>query len=513
MKPSTNQLLPRAAGILCHLTSLPAPYGIGDLGPGAVRFLDFLETAGQRYWQILPLAPGSLVFGGSPYMGLSALAGNPLLISPDLLRDNGLLDDNDLAWAREEVAGPLSEYLVDYQRVAVCKRRLLERAFARWRERPGSRDEADDFLSRHPWVDDYALFMSIRQWQQERPWNRWPRELAARETAAIEACRHRLRERLRYYLFEQLIFHRQWRDLRQQAAARGVGLIGDLPIYVSYDSVDVWAHQDCFDLDPVTLAPRHVAGVPPDYFSATGQRWGNPLYRWRRGRSANPALLAWWRRRFAAMAAQVDVLRIDHFRAFESYWQIPAEEETAVNGRWRKGPGRPFFQKMAPQLKKLPIIAEDLGLITPAVERLRDDLGLPGMKILQFAFDSDADNLYLPHNFQHPNCVVYTGTHDNNTTVGWYLSAEVGEESKARARRYGNSSGEAIHWDFIRLALSSIAMLAIIPLQDVLGFGEDCRMNVPGTAVGNWRWRCAARFLENGLARHLAAETSFYGRS
>jgi len=502
----------RASGVLMHITSLPGAFGIGDLGPGADRFIDFLAEAGQRYWQFLPVSPGSLVFGGSPYMSLAAMAGNPLLISPEGLRDDGLLTDADLDEGRRMTAGELAEYVVDYTRVQRCKRELMRRAFARWRRQTGA-DEPRDFADEHPWAREYALFMSIREQQGNLPWNRWPKPLVQRDAAALHECRRALRRQIGYYLFEQEVFQRQWRRMKEYAGRRGIRLIGDLPIYVSYDSVDVWANQACFDLSEASREPRYVAGVPPDYFSETGQRWGNPLYRWRTGGRANRELYHWWRRRFAALAALVDMLRIDHFRGFASYWRIAASERTAVNGRWEKGPGLGFFRAMGSVLDGLQIIAEDLGIITPDVIALRDALGFPGMKILQFAFDSDAANLYLPHNFETSNCVVYTGTHDNNTTLGWYLSPEVDAGSKERARRYANSDGSEIHWDFIRLAMASTARLCVIPMQDVLGFGEDCRMNLPGTAQGNWRWRCAERFIDAGVARRLADETRFYGRA
>ena len=496
----------RASGVLLHMTSLPGSYGIGDFGPAAFTFIDFLVAAGQRYWQFLPLAPVDQVFGCSPYMSLAAFAGNPLLISPERLLDDGLLTRAEI-----DAHPAFSEYQVDFAAVTIYKQSLLRQAFSRL---------AASFLlvpfqefcqAESAWLQDYALFMSLRDHEGRKPWYQWARPLLRREASALARIRTLQAETIDYYQFEQFIFFRQWRQLREYATAQGVSLIGDLPIYVSLDSADVWANQECFLLDAKTSAPTHVAGVPPDYFSKTGQRWGNPLYRWKVGREKNEALYDWWRKRFRQLSQLVDSVRIDHFRAFESYWQIPAAEETAVNGKWIKGPGQQFFVEMAEQIAGLPIIAEDLGVITPEVIALRDGLGFPGMKILQFAFDSDEKNLYLPHNFVSPHCVVFTGTHDNNTTVGWYLE-DATPEGRARLRCYAHSDAAEIHWDFIRLALSSVAETAIIPMQDILGFGGDCRMNLPGSVQGNWQWRCADRFMTPDVAERLRDETEFYGR-
>jgi len=498
----------RGSGVLLHITSLPGEHGIGDLGAGARRFVDFLAAGGQRYWQFLPIGPCSRIFDNSPYMSLSAFAGNPLLIDPEQLVADGFLADSDLRHRPE-----MSEYVVEFDKVIPHKTGLLRLAYENFK----LRGEDEDFLrfnrEEAEWLDDYSLFMAIRGERKQQAWCRWPKPLALRAASALADCRRRLAEVIGYHCFVQYCFFKQWRALRSYAAAHGVALVGDIPIYVSFDSADVWAHADCFRLDGRTMLPTHVAGVPPDYFSATGQRWGNPLYRWEAGRGkVNRPLYDWWLSRFRQIFRTVDIVRIDHFRGFESYWEIPAEEETAIKGRWVKGPGQPFFKAMAAAIGELPIIAEDLGLITSEVEALRDALGFPGMKILQFAFDSDAENLYLPHNYRTTNCVVYTGTHDNDTTLGWYMSPDVPEASKAKARRYANCSGKDIHWNFLRLALSSVAHTALLPLQDVLGFGADCRMNRPSTCNGNWSWRCAPRFLADELARRLRDETAFYGR-
>lgn len=496
----------RASGVLLHITSLPGAYGIGDLGPAAFDFVDFLVAAGQRYWQFLPLAPIDQTFGCSPYMSLAALAGNPLLISPDLLLNDGLLTQDDLA------GRPLfSEYRMECAPVAAFKKSLMAQAFKRLAN-SALLDDFHDFCDKESaWLLDYALFMTLRVHEGGKAWFQWPAPFLRREQAALTRFRKAQAKAVAYYQFEQFVFFRQWQRLREYANQKGILLIGDLPIYVSLDSADVWANQSCFQLDEATATPTHVAGVPPDYFSKTGQRWGNPLYRWKIGRDKNGSLYDWWRLRFRQMGRLVDSVRIDHFRGFESYWQIPASEETAVNGQWRKGPGRQFFVELADVIDTLPIIAEDLGVITPEVIALRDEFGFPGMKILQFAFDSDEKNLYLPHNFDTTNCMVFTGTHDNNTTLGWYME-DASAACKARVNRYARSDGGEIHWDLIRLALSSVAATAIIPMQDLLGFGGDCRMNLPGTVKGNWLWRCAARFMTPQIAERLREETQFYGR-
>jgi 4-alpha-glucanotransferase len=498
----------RSCGLLLHLTSLPGQYGIGSLGRAATDFIDFLEESGQRYWQILPCGVVSPDFDCSPYMSLSAFAGNPLLIDLDLLVDDGLLDRKDLADAPD-----FSEYSVDFEQVISFNRKILETAFRRFSStKPGA--DFDKFCNSMSWLDDFVLFAALREHFADKPWYQWPAEIAARKSHALAKWRKQLREPISYHKFVQFIFYSQWQKMRSYASRKGIALFGDIPIYVAHDSADVWSHQDCFRLDKKTGLPTHVAGVPPDYFSDTGQRWGNPLFVWQDSDGKdNDCLYSWWAERLHHSFNCVDVIRIDHFRGFESYWEIDADEETAINGKWIKGPGRHFFAEMEKRVGYLPIIAEDLGIITPAVERLRDDLGFPGMKILQFAFDSDEHNAYLPHNYSSSNCVVYTGTHDNDTTVGWYLSDRVGQTSKERALRYAHSQvGAPVHWDFIRMAYSSVAALAIIPMQDVLGFGSDCRMNMPSTSEGNWHWRCAARFLTSELAAQLKDKVVFYNR-
>lgn len=496
----------RSSGILLHISSLPSSHGIGDLGQGAYNFIDFLVAAGQKHWQFLPLGPVSESLGCSPYMGGAAMAGNPLFVCPEFLVVDGLLSEDELG-----SSGEFSEYRVHFVDVIKHKNSLLGKAFVRFNALGRDNDFAMFCEDESFWLDDYALFMAIRE-HQNKSWNQWPEDIMARKPEMLKAVSRSLAGRVKYYKFEQFMFFRQWRRLRDYAHKQGIQLIGDLPIYVSYDSVDVWANQSCFLLNKKTSLPTHVAGVPPDYFSETGQRWGNPLYLWKNGQRKNDELYRWWRKRFGHLANMVDAIRIDHFRGFESYWQIPAKEQTAINGKWIKGPGRQFFVDMGKEIKGISIIAEDLGIITDDVRKLRDDLGFPGMKILQFAFDSDQNNLYLPHNFETTNCIVYTGTHDNDTTVGWYLDGNTSAASSERVRKYANSTGEIIHRDFIRLALSSTASTAIIPLQDILGFGADCRMNTPGTTENNWQWRCASRFLDKEISCWLKEESLFYGR-
>ena len=500
----------RSSGILLHITSLPSRYGIGDLGPAAHAFVDYLAASGQGYWQMLPLVPTSPGLDNSPYMGLSAFAGNHLLISPEFLVEDGLISRQLLADAPQ-----FSEYLVDFAEVVSWKEEILAAAFRNFSGHD-LRPEFEAFVrsSGSSWLGDYSIFMALHEEQRGLPWYDWPRALARRQPAALKAAGQRLAARVDYHKFVQFIFARQWQKLRRAAAGQNVKLIGDIPIYVAPDSADVWSLPSCFQLDKKNMRPTHVAGVPPDYFSATGQRWGNPLFAWRQGQEQEPTrLYQWWCQRLAHQLELVDIVRIDHFRGFEAYWRIPAAEPDAVRGKWVKGPGLEFFRRLEDELGQLPIIAEDLGLITPPVEELRDALGFPGMKVLQFAFDSDETNSYLPHNYPHRHCVVYTGTHDNDTAVGWYLSTRVGPEAKRRLLRYARSQeGNPIHWDFIRIALASVADLVIIPLQDVLGFGSDCRMNVPGTSQGNWRWRVAPRFLDEAVGRQLRAECEFYNR-
>ena len=499
----------RTSGILFHLTSLPGKHGIGDLGPAARNFIDFLAASGQSYWQFLPTGPTSTAFDNSPYMCRSVFAGNHLLISLELLQESNFLSANDLADPPE-----FSEYFVDYPKVTSYKNALLKRAFENFSHSEPS-SQFKKFCHDHKkWLDDFALFMIFREEFDTSPWYEWPAFAAQRTGKDFIQYESKNTEKLLYFKFVQFVFFSQWKKISDYAHAKNISLIGDIPIYVALDSSDVWANQELFKIDSKTLKPTKVSGVPPDYFSKTGQRWGNPVYKWEKATNrTNKKLYNWWLNRFKQIFSMMDIVKIDHFRGFEAFWEIPATEKTAINGKWVKGPGKHFFTSLKKELKNLPIIAEDLGVITPPVEKMRDDLGFPGMKVLQFAFESDEKNPYLPHNYNQTNSIVYTGTHDNNTTLGWFMGNKLSEEARNRIRNYLNSYDDNhISTELIRLAMSSIAALSIVPMQDILGFGEDCRMNRPGTQSGNWCWRCAPHFFNNEIAHRLLNMTIFYNR-
>jgi 4-alpha-glucanotransferase len=499
----------RTSGILLHLTSLPGKHGIGDLGSGAHRFIDFLAASGQSCWQFLPIGPTSTAFDNSPYMCRSVFAGNPLLISLESLAEDNYISAQDLEGEPE-----FSEYEVNYGKVKAFKNAALHMAFSNF-SKSGQSADFELFCRNHKnWLDDFALFMCLRQEYHFKPWYEWPDYAARRDQKALSQYSAKHAASVLFYKFVQFVFYSQWQKIYEHAHAKNIVLIGDIPIYVALDSADVWANQELFKLDSNTLEPLMVAGVPPDYFSETGQRWGNPVYKWQTdNRQINKKLYNWWLARFRLLFSMMDMVKIDHFRGFEAFWEIPAQEKTAINGRWVKGPGKHFFSTIKEKLKKLPIIAEDLGIITPPVEQMRDQLGFPGMRVLQFAFESDEKNPYLPHNYEQTNTIVYTGTHDNNTTLGWFMGDTVSESARDRIRQYLNSYDDSdISWQFTRLAMSSVAVLAIIPLQDILGFGEDCRMNKPGTQTANWRWRCAKRFLNEAVEKRLLDMTIYYNR-
>jgi 4-alpha-glucanotransferase len=500
----------RSSGILLPVFSLPGSCGIGDIGHPARQFIDFLKKSNQSCWQILPLGPTSSIFGHSPYMSYSAFAGSPLLISLEMLAEQDLVREGEID------ALDFSEYTITYHQVAHYKKKIFALAWERFQVKANNIKKLEHFTGSHPWCIDYGLFLSLKEQFQDKPWYAWPTDLRQRQPAALARATRQQRARIDYFLFEQFLFFTQWQNLLEYAQKKNIKIIGDLPIYVALDSVDVWANQELFQLDQVSGEPTHVAGVPPDYFSATGQRWGNPLYRWNTKNSQiDDKLWNWWEQRLRLNFSLVDTLRIDHFRGFESYWAVPAGEPTAINGCWLPGPGKPFFEEMDRRLEGMSIIAEDLGMITPEVEALRLNLGYPGMKILLFAFDGDPNNSYLPYNTER-NSVVYTGTHDNDTAVGWFLSPDVAPESKLRAKRFANRVDDhagTFHRDLIHLALSSAANLAILPMQDVLGFGNDCRLNTPGTTDNNWQWRCAGRFINDEVAGWLSDLTLLFGRS
>jgi 4-alpha-glucanotransferase len=494
----------RSSGILLHPTSFPSRFGIGDLGLEAYKFIDFLEKSYQQYWQVLPLGPTG--YGNSPYMCYSAMAGNPLLISPEKLIDEGLLTESDFA-----NLPVFSGDKVDFEQVATIKIDLLKKACNNFKTQASSiqqKEFAGFCESKAYWLDNYALFMALKDSQNNASWYTWEPELAKREPEALDRIQRQLTGEIFYHKFTQYEFFRQWSNIKSYANMRGIEIIGDIPIYVAHDSADVWANPEIFCLDEETGAAAQMAGVPPDYFSATGQLWGNPVYNWEKLQKQD---FKWWVQRFEAMLDYVDIIRIDHFRGFEAFWAVEQGEETAMNGEWIEAPGEELFDTIKQKLGKLPILAEDLGVITPEVEALRDKYEFPGMKVLQFAFGSDPGNPFLPFNYPR-NAVVYTGTHDNDTTVGWFNTASDWE--KRNLLLYlGCVSPEGIHWDLIRLALSSIANQAIIPLQDVLGLGNEARMNFPSIAEGNWEWRYQSEILTEELGDRLKMLTKLCGRA
>ncbi|MCI0339409.1 MAG: 4-alpha-glucanotransferase [Acidobacteria bacterium] len=505
---------PRASGILLHPTSLPGRFGIGDLGKAAYEFVDFLEEAGQSLWQVLPLGPTG--YGDSPYQCFSAFAGNPLLVSLELLVEDDLLDESDLTNAPQ-----FPEERIDYGPVIELKTEMLAKAHANFIDR-GSDEAKTEYLNFMDqtawWLEDYAAFRSIKDAYGGKEWTKWDIYLRTYENDALHYWRERHSIEISIHRFSQYLFFKQWLRLAHYANSKGVKIIGDLPIFVAHDSADVWAHPELFYLDEEGNATK-VAGVPPDYFSVTGQLWGNPLYRWDVMKKDG---YQWWISRIRKALSMVDIVRLDHFRGFEKYWAVPGGETTAVNGKWQKGPGAELFNAIKNALGDLPIIAEDLGFITLEVKKLREKFGFPGMRVLQFAFGTDpqADE-FKPYSFT-PNTVVYTGTHDNDTTIGWFTGEGAGDSTRSNDQvkserdfvlKYLGTDGREINWDFIRLALSSVAITAIIPMQDVLGCGSEARMNVPARESGNWSWRYASEQLTPEIRARLAEMSEVYGRN
>jgi len=501
--------LPRAAGVLLHPTSLPGRHGIGDLGAEAHAFVDFLAATGQRWWQILPLGPTG--YGNSPYQSTSSFGGNPLLIDvDDLARRGWMASESTLHDARLPVDH------VDFDAVTVLKEGSLRLAYDGFNAQGGDSKFEEFIAANSGWLDDFVFYQALKDVHAGHAWYQWEPELVEREPAAMAAWRARLAEGIRYHEFVQYVFEVQWQELRAACQRHGVMLIGDLPIFVAHDSADVWANPELFFLDKAGQ-PLVVAGVPPDYFSETGQLWGNPLYRWDTHAADD---YAWWAARIRFLLGRVDIVRIDHFRGFEAYWEIPAGSTTAAPGTWVEGPGSKFFDAMRRRLGNLPLIAEDLGLITPGVEALRDEFSLPGMRVLQFGFGPDSGSeKHLPHRFM-PHCVVYTGTHDNDTTQGWFTSTDVAttqswdeiQAERAYAHRYMDTDGDEFHWEMIRLAFSSVADTAVIPLQDILGLDSRARMNLPGKAEGNWQWRFQKGQLDRQTQDRYAELTAIYSR-
>jgi 4-alpha-glucanotransferase len=492
---------PRASGVLLHPTSLPGPHGSGDFGPGAYHFVDWLVAAGQKLWQILPL--GGIGPGNSPYMSTSAFAGNVLLIDLAELQQRGWLDAAEI-----QAPAGIDEQRLDFAAVVPFRMDRLQRAARRFAAAatPVERADFEAFRARQAdWLDNYALFMTLAERHEWRDWSDWAAPLAAREPQALAQAGRDHAERIAFWMFCQWCFFRQWLALKAYANGHGVEIIGDAPIFIAYQSAEVWARQDLFELDAAGR-PMVVAGVPPDFFSATGQRWGNPLYRWKAHAKDG---FAWWVERIRRTFELVDIVRIDHFRGFAGYWEIPASEPTAVKGRWVPGPGEPLFKAIAKALGPMPIIAEDLGLITPDVEALRKKFGFPGMRILQFAFAGDASDRFLPHNHE-PDTVVYTGTHDNDTTAGWWATAS--DHERHFARGYLATDGHDMPWTLIRAAMASVADTAVHPMQDVLALPSESRMNFPGQESGWWRWRFQWSQVQPWHSGRLVELARLYGR-
>lgn len=493
----------RSSGILFHPTSLPGKYGIGTLGKEAYAFIDFLKKSRQKLWQIFPLGPTG--YGDSPYQSFSSFAGNPYLIDFDLLIEAHLLSEEDL---RDVFFGDNEEY-IDYGAIYNQKYPLLRKAYENFKSSDNHemRENLEHFKRENAsWLNDYSLYISLKNHFNGLPWNEWAHDIKNREHGAMEHYKNELADNIEYHNFIQFLFFKQWGDVKRYANENGIKIIGDIPIFVAADSSDAWANPEIFLFDE-ERKPVKVAGVPPDYFSATGQLWGNPLYNWQKLKETN---YSWWVERVKANLSTCDIIRIDHFRGFEAYWAVPYGDDTAINGQWEPGPGIDLFNAIKSQLGELPIIAEDLGLMTQGVIDLREATGFPGMKILGFAFDSGEENDYLPHTYTK-NCVVYTGTHDNDTLVGWFQKAK--EEDRQFARDYLNSrSDDEIHWNAIRGAWSSVANMAISPVQDFLGLGSEARINTPGVAAGNWQWRLRHGVLTDELAERIAKLTRVYSR-
>jgi 4-alpha-glucanotransferase len=503
---------PRASGILLHPTSLPSKFGVGDLGINAYKFVDFLESAKQTYWQVLPLGPTG--YGDSPYQSFSAFAGNTNMISPELLVEDGFLQAEEINQKPDFPVGR-----VDFGKLYDWKNYILALAFERFRTTTSVdlRGKFETFVqTENYWLNDYALFRAIKKSQGQKLWLEWDEPLKLRDETALNQARENLRDEIQAQKFQQWLFFRQWSDLKNYANEKDIKIAGDVPIFISLDSSDVWCNPQEFKLK-ADGSPKVVAGVPPDYFSATGQLWGNPIYDWEKMKADG---FEWWIRRVRATLKTVDVVRVDHFRGFAAAWEVPGGDKTAVGGQWVNVPGKELFSALKNAIGDLPFWAEDLGVITPDVEELRDGFGFPGMRILQFAFGGDTKNHDLPHNYI-PNSVAYTGTHDNDTTVGWFNSGagkgSTRDDSQIKKERefclkYLDSDGEEIHWDFIRAVWSSVANSAIAPMQDLLGLGNDARMNLPASSSGNWYWQCKDGDFSERTAERLLKLTEIYGR-
>lgn len=489
----------RTSGVLMPISSLPSPYGIGTMGKQAKKFVDFLEKAGQKYWQILPICPTS--YGDSPYQSFSSFAGNPYFIDLEYLCKDKLLTKKEC----ESFDWGGSEKYIDYGIMYISRYKLLKKAYARFVKNIPD-DYAQFCKTEAEWLDEYALFMALKDANDGVAWFEWDEDLKTRKPEAIEAAQKEYADDIEFYKMLQYLFFKQWRQLKAYANSKNIEIIGDVPIYVAGDSADVWANPKQFYLDE-ELNPIEVAGCPPDAFSADGQLWGNPLFRWDVMKKDG---YTWWTKRISAMADLYDIIRIDHFRGFDSYYAIPAEDDTAKNGEWKEGPGMDLFKVLEKKLGKLPIIVEDLGFLTPSVIKLLKDSGFPGMKVVQFAFDSREDSDYLPHNYPK-NCVVYTGTHDNDTVMGWMKTAP--KSAVKFAKEYLNlTKEEGYNWGMMRAAWSSVADMAIVPMQDILGLGSEARINTPSTIGENWKWRATADQIDNSIAKKLRKCMKMYAR-
>ncbi len=497
---------PRKNGILLHITSLPSRFGIGDFGPEAYRFVDFLSEAKQQLWQILPLSPTAPIMGNSPYSSVSAFAGNQILISPEFLLRDGYLEQKDI-----EGHPNFLNQKVDYDAVTVHKSTLLRAAYDRAKTKLGKNKDFEQFYRKNAyWLDDYSLFMALKEQFKGATWSEWPEEVRSRDHLALKEWTGTLSENILKEKFIQFLFFRQWLALKEYCKSKSIKIVGDLPIYVGYDSVDVWANTEIFKLDK-NFRSTHLSGVPPDFFSSTGQLWGNPVYRWDVMKKDH---FGWWKERFRHNFTLFDIIRVDHFRGFVGYWEVPAGEKTAVNGKWAKVPAKDFFTHLIEEFRQFPIIAEDLGVITDDVRAIMKEFSFPGMKLLIFAFDdTPAKNPYIPHN-HIPHSVIYTGTHDNNTIRGWF-EKESRPEDRNRVFRYLGREvpNSEIAWELVRLAMMSVAHTVILPIQDVLNLGADSRMNTPATIGNNWQWRLTPEMLSPWITAKFRELTEIYGRT
>ncbi len=509
-----SMVINRSSGILLHITSLPGKYGIGTLGQEAYDFVDFLSESGQTYWQILPIGPVNPVLGFSPYASTSTFAGNYLFISiEELSKEPWFIGElHELITDKNN-----DDHFVYYDEVIDIVLPILKKACEDFFNFDNAKAllKYEIFCKENSfWLDDFARFTVFAEHFETDCWLKWDKEIALRNKRALDELTQKLKDEIKFQKFLQYIFFRQWDKLKDYCLMKNISIIGDIPIYISMDGAEAWSNPEILQLDKKTLEPEAVSGVPPDYFSETGQRWGNPLYQWfNENNTLKEETMQWWIQRISHLNKYVDIIRIDHFRGFESYWSIPADEETAIKGTWVPGPGKQFFNTLLERLGDLPLIAEDLGIITPEVETLRDDLQLPGMKILQFAFDFNNDNYYLPHNIDNKNCILYTGTHDNNTTNGWYYGEEIDETRREYIKDYMDVDSDSdFHWKLIKQAYRTVANLVITPVQDILGYGQEFRMNKPGTTKGNWGWKLTSSCITQSTAQKLHHIGKLYKR-